>query len=94
MFVARKDDDKIKNVSHISMSSEQLTVASTASYANYNFVNQHQSKTANNLILGSSNKSPFSEIIIFILTTPLYSILFLSLKKAHKKGTPPTPPQL
>lgn len=62
MFVARKDDDKIKNVSHISMSSEQLTVASTASYANYNFVNQHQSKTANNLFVGESLSGSLSEL--------------------------------
>ena len=50
MFVSRKDDDKIKDVSHISMSSDQLSLLS-ASYANYNFVNQHQSKALNNLLI-------------------------------------------
>ena len=62
MFVARKDDDKIKDVSHISMSSEQLTVASTASYANYNFVNQEQSKPSNNLFVGESLSGSLSEL--------------------------------
>ena len=61
MFVARKDDDKIKDVSHISMSSDQLSLLS-ASYANYNFVNQHQSKASNNLFVGESLSGSLSEL--------------------------------
>ena len=60
MFVSRKDDDKIKDVSHISMSSDQLSLLS-ASYANYNFVNQHQSKALNNLFIGESLSGSLSE---------------------------------
>ena len=61
MFVARKDDDKIKDVSHISMSSDNLIVAS-ASHANYNFGNQHVSKNSNNLFVGESLSGSLSEL--------------------------------
>ena len=61
MFIARKDDDKIRDVSHISMSSDQFSVA-TSSYANYNFGNQHVSKTSNNLFVGESLSGSLSEL--------------------------------
>ena len=61
LLVSRKDDDRIRNVSHISMSSDQLTVSS-ASRANYNFVNQHQSKIDNNLFVGESLSGSLSEL--------------------------------
>ena len=55
MFVARKDDDKIKEVSHISMSTH-------LSGSNYNFTNEMQSKTANNLFVGESLSGSLSEL--------------------------------
>ena len=64
MFLARKDDDKIKEVNHISMSSDQLNVNS-AKYANYNFVNQDQSKASNNLFVGESLSGSLSELRVW-----------------------------
>ncbi len=63
MFVARKDDDKIKNVSFVSMSSDQLT-PSTASYANYNFSYRGAPTGShnNNLFVGESLSGSLAEL--------------------------------
>ena len=55
MFVARKDDDKIRNVSATSMSC-------AISGANYNFVEQASAKSSENLFVGESLSGSLAEL--------------------------------
>ena len=58
MFVARKDDDKIRNVSATSMSCH-------ISGANFNFVEQAAAKDSNNLFIGESLSGSLSEFRVW-----------------------------
>ena len=58
LFIAKKDDDKILNVSATSMSC-------AISGANYNFVNQNVSKISNNLFVGESLTGSLAEIRVW-----------------------------
>ena len=66
MFVARKDDDKIKNVSFISMSSHDSSIS--ASYKSGSNINQNfitassMTSTGKNLLMGESLSGSIAEI--------------------------------
>ena len=58
LFVARKDDDKIKDVSATTLSTE-------ISGANYNFVNQDVSKQSENLFVGETLSGSLAELRVY-----------------------------
>jgi len=64
MFVARKDDDKIKDVNFISMSSHDSTTGklnSTGSFSNQNFITS-SAMTSKNLFVGETLTGSIAEV--------------------------------